>query len=73
MMDLARQVVDIAEAGLKARAKPGAGGLVPDETHFLSALKETLDSGKTPADELLEHYNGDWRGDLSRIYAEYSY
>ncbi len=73
MHDLAREVVAISEAGLKARARPGAGGMVPDETHFLSALKETIETGKTPADELIDHYNGDWNGDLSRIYAEYSY
>ncbi len=34
MLDLAREVVAIAEAGLKARAVPGSGGLVPDETPF---------------------------------------
>ena len=73
MHDLARQAVEIAETGLSARAKPGAGGLIPDETHFLNALKESLDSGQTPADELLEHFHGDWAGDLNRIYAEYSY
>ncbi|MFC2970408.1 glutamate--cysteine ligase [Acidimangrovimonas pyrenivorans] len=73
MKALAREVLEIAEAGLKARARPGAAGLIPDETHFLDALKETVDSGKTPADELLEHYHGDWNGDLTRIYAEYSY
>jgi len=73
MHDLAREVVTLAEAGLKARAMPGAGGLVPDETHFLSALKDSLDSGKVPADELLEHYNGDWAGDLDQIYDAYSY
>ncbi|MDE3027813.1 MAG: glutamate--cysteine ligase, partial [Paracoccaceae bacterium] len=73
MQDLAREVLTIAEAGLKARAKPGAGGLVPDETHFLSALKDTVASGKTPADELLDHYHGDWHGDLTKIYAGYSY
>ncbi|OUS22547.1 glutamate--cysteine ligase [Litorivita pollutaquae] len=73
MMDLAREVVALSDAGLKARAKEGAGGLIPDETHFLNTLKESLDSGKTPADELLDQYNGDWDGDLSRIYAEYSY
>ena len=67
------EVVAIAEAGLKARARPGAGGMVPDETHFLSALKDSIDSGKVLADELLDHYNGDWNGDLNRIYAEYSY
>ncbi len=73
MIDLARECTAIAEAGLKARAMPGAAGMVPDETHFLSAIKETLETGKTPADELLDHYNGDWNGDLSRVFADFSY
>ena len=73
MIDLAREVVNISEAGLKARAKPGAGGLVPDETHFLNALKESIETGQTPADELLAKYHGEWSGDLSRIYDEYAY
>ena len=73
MHDLARETLEIAEAGLKARARPGAGGLLPDETHFLNALKESVETGHVPADELLERYHGDWNGDLSRIYAEYSY
>ena len=73
MHDLARACLDIAEAGLKARARPGAGGLVPDETHFLNALRETVETGLTPADELLAAYDGPWQGDLSRIYAERSY
>lgn len=73
MHALAREVVAISEAGLAARAKPGAGGMVPDETHFLNALKDSLETGRVPADELLEHYAGDWGGDLSKIYAAYSY
>ncbi len=71
--DLAREVVTIAEAGLKARARQGAGGMLPDETHFLNALKESIETGQTPADELLARYEGDWQGDLSRIYTDYSY
>lgn len=71
--DIARQAVSISEAGLKARARSGGGGMIPDETHFLNALHESIETGKTPADELLEHFNGDWNGDLDRIYAEYSY
>ena len=63
----------MADAGLKARARPGAGGMVPDETHFLNALKESVETGKTPADEMIDHYNGAWDGDLTRIYADYSY
>ena len=73
MHDLAREAVAISEAGLKARARSGAGGMVPDETHFLNALKESIDTGQAPADELLARYHGDWDGDLSRIYADYSY
>jgi len=73
MHELAREVVAISEAGLKARARPGAGGMVPNETHFLNALHESLESGQVPADELLEKYHGEWGGDLSKIYADYSY
>ena len=73
MLDLARDLVAIADAGLKARARPGAGGLLGDETHFLDALRDSVETGKAPADELLAKYHGEWGGDLSRIYAEYSY
>ncbi|NVK13461.1 MAG: glutamate--cysteine ligase [Rhodobacteraceae bacterium] len=73
MHELAREAVAISESGLKARARPGAGGLVPDETHFLNALKDSLETGKVPADELLERYNGAWEADLSRIYGEFAY
>ncbi|MDC1339157.1 glutamate--cysteine ligase [Planktomarina temperata] len=73
MMDLARQAVAISHAGLTARGRSGAGGLVPDETHFLNALQDSLETGQTPADELLARYHGDWQGDLTRIYADYSY
>lgn len=73
MLGLAREVLAISESGLKARAIPGAGGMIPDETHFLNALKESVETGKAPADELLDHYHGDWDQDVSRIYDEYSY
>ncbi|MEM9577485.1 MAG: glutamate--cysteine ligase [Pseudomonadota bacterium] len=73
LYDLAREAVAISKAGLAARARPGAGGMVPDETHFLNALHETVETGMTLADELLARYHGDWNGDLTRIYAEYSY
>jgi len=73
MRELAQETLRISEAGLANRAYPGAGGLVPDETHFLNALKESVETGETLADELIDRYKGDWNGDLSRIYREYSY
>ena len=73
MHELSKSVLDIAHAGLAKRARPGAGGMIPDETHFLNALMESVEPKKTPADELMDHYNGAWAGDLNRIFAEYSY
>ncbi|RDC72075.1 glutamate--cysteine ligase [Rhodovulum sp. 12E13] len=73
LRDLAREALTIAEAGLKARSMPGAGGLIPDETHFLNALQESVETGQVPADELLARYHGDWGGRLDPIFAEYAY
>ncbi|SFP99543.1 glutamate--cysteine ligase [Roseivivax halotolerans] len=73
MLDVAREVLDIAEAGLKARARPGAGGLLPDETHFLNALRESVDSGQAPADELIRRYETDWNRDVRPVFEEFAY
>ncbi len=73
MGELAAEVVAISKAGLRSRARSGLGGMVPDERHFLHALEESLELGKAPADELLDLYNGEWQGDISRIYERFSY
>jgi len=61
------------DIGLAARARTGADGLLPDETHFLNALHEIVERGESPSDELLARYEGPWNKDLSKIYGEYSY
>ncbi|MBS1301018.1 glutamate--cysteine ligase [Loktanella sp. SALINAS62] len=73
MHALARDCVAIAEAGLKARARPGTGGLIPDETHFLNALKDSIETGQVPADELLARYHGAWGETLDPVYNEFQY
>ena len=73
MRSLAAAVLTISKAGLEARARQGADGLIPDETHFLNALHEIVQRGESPAQELLDRYEGDWGGDLSKIYDEYAY
>lgn len=73
MMDVARECVAISKAGLAARAKAGNGGLVPDETHFLNAVEEVVETGHSPACELVHKYRDEWGGDLTKIYEEYSY
>ena len=68
---LGKQILDIATAGLAARARlDGAGS---DETGFLDPLREIVASGKVPAERLLDLYHGAWGGDLGRVYDEMSF
>ena len=71
VLDIARRVVEIADAGLKRRAV--MNGLGSDETLFIEVLKKTVETGKSPADELLDAYGTRWNGDISRLFAEYAY
>ena len=69
--DLSAKVLDIAALGLRDRARLNASG--DTEDGFLDPLRDVLASGKTFADRLLDRYHGDWNGDVSRVYAEYSF
>jgi glutamate--cysteine ligase len=71
LLDLGRRVLDIAEAGLNARARLNPSG--DNESGYLDPLRQILASGVTPAERLLEHYRRDWDGDLSRVYDEKSF
>ena len=73
MQEIARDVLAISDRGLRARAREGAGGMVPDERHFLNALHDTVDRGETQAEELLARYHGDWNEDVTKVFGEYSY
>ncbi len=73
MEEIAAECVEIAGAGLKARSRMGAGGMIPDETHFLNALTESVESGQVPADDLIARYHGEWNGDVTSVFDEYSY
>ncbi|WP_037499553.1 glutamate--cysteine ligase [Sphingomonas jaspsi] len=69
--DLAARVLDIAAAGLTDRAQLNASG--DNEGGFLDPLRDVVATGKTFADRLLERYHGDWNGDVSRVYDEFSF
>lgn len=71
LREVAGRVLEIAKSGLAARARKDRWG--DDETHFLNALFSTVESGETPAEELLRAYRDTWGGDMSRLFAEYSY
>jgi glutamate--cysteine ligase len=69
--DLAREVLDIASIGLTERAELNAAG--DNEGGFLDPLRDVVASGKTFADRLLDRYHGDWNGDVSHVYEEFSF
>jgi glutamate--cysteine ligase len=69
--DLARTVLDIATDGLTRRKRLNSAG--DNESGFLDPLNEIVATGKTPAERLLDLYEGPWQGDLSRIYSEFSF
>jgi glutamate--cysteine ligase len=68
LLDLAREVLPIARGGLSARGRLSASG--DNETGFLEPLEEIVDSGKVPAQRLLDKFHGPWGGDISRVYEE---
>ncbi|WP_341712826.1 glutamate--cysteine ligase [Erythrobacter sp.] len=70
LRDLAKEVLAIARAGLTSRARLNTSG--DNETGFLEALDEIVNSGKVPAQVLLDSYHGEWGGDISQVY-KYSF
>ncbi len=68
---LARRTLEIASQGLTRRARLNSAG--DNETGFLDPLNEIVGAGKTPAERLLDLYHGEWQGDLSRVYSEFSF
>jgi glutamate--cysteine ligase len=68
---LGGRILDIAEAGLTARARLSASG--DNETGFLATLRDIVTTGESPADRLLRLYQGQWAGDLACVYEEESF
>lgn len=67
MLDIAKEIVEIAREGLNKRDIKNDKG--ENESIYLSALDDRLESGKTAADRLLDLYNGEWGGDSSKIFS----
>ncbi len=71
VQQLAKQMIEISRKGLAARNMLDGNG--NDEQHFIENITEIAETGRTHADIMLEKYHGEWKGDISRIFAEYSY
>ena len=71
LLDVARQTLAIAEAGLKSRAREDGHG--NDESHFLTPLHEIAAGGPVPAEGLLQAYRDDWGGDIDALLEDIAY
>ena len=67
LRDLARDVLAIAQGGLRARARIAAGA---DETTYLDPLHAIAQGGPTQAEHWLNRYETVWKGETGRIFAE---
>ncbi|MEO0393520.1 MAG: glutamate--cysteine ligase [Pseudomonadota bacterium] len=69
--DLARELLPLAQEGLKRRAAlDWVGG---DETGFLTPLFEIVETGVTASAEKRLKFEQDWDGDVTPVYREYAY
>ena len=71
MHDVARQIVALAEAGLERRARLGADGL--DEQHYLTPLRNIVESGQTIAEWSLAAFEDSWQGSLEPLFRDCAY
>jgi glutamate--cysteine ligase len=69
--DLAFEALKIAAHGLQRRARKNKNGA--DESIFLDPLIEIVDANQTPAERKLELFNGEWKGDIDRVFREFAY
>jgi len=69
LYEIARECLALAHAGLRRRNRIDRDGR--DETRHLEPLDRIVDSGRTPADEMLERFRGRWNHSVEPAYQEY--
>jgi glutamate--cysteine ligase len=69
--DLALEALRIAAAGLQRRARLNNSGT--DESRFLEPLIEFAEANETPAERKLALFQGEWDGDIDRVFREFAY
>ena len=67
----ARKILEISRLGLVERAVLNCEGF--DESIYLNPLHETIASGLTPAEHLLQKYHGEWNESLDPLFREYAF
>lgn len=71
VQDVARELVAIAEEGLRRQACRDQRG--QDERVYLEPARDVVQRGKTLAENLLERWEGEWDHDAARLVAHTAY
>lgn len=71
VLDLARELLDLARQGLARRQRLNGSG--DHEGGFLNPLHKVVDRGTTPAEVKLDAFENRWDGDLTRLFREHAY
>src|SRR5690349_7840521 len=71
LFEIAKECVKLSHAGLRRRNRVDQTGR--DESRYLEPLERILESGRTPAEEMLDKFNGDWGGSVEPVYQEYAF
>jgi len=50
-----------------------AGNHDPDERGYLTTLQQHVETGRTPAEDLLDAYATRWEGNVDPLFEEYAY
>ncbi len=70
VQEIAKEIVELSRAGLAVRAR---ADISPDETGFLNTLREIAETGRTPAEVLLEKFRNEWDGSIEPIFDEMAF
>src|SRR5579863_3253095 len=71
LFEVAKECLALSHAGLRRRGHVDHSGR--DETRHLEPLDRIIDSGQTPAEEMLAKYHGPWHGSVEPAYDEYAF
>ena len=71
LFEIAKECLALSYSGLRRRGR--VDHLGRDESRHLEPLDRIIDSGRTPAEEMLEKFNGPWAGSIEPVYREYAF
>jgi glutamate--cysteine ligase len=71
VQEIARTALRISRLGLRKRRRINVRS--QDETVYLAPLEGLVATGRTVADELIERFEGPWRGRIDHIFEEFAF